>query len=478
MDQCLQIKNRLIEDGVYIHWRISPEPFRINERELTFIESLGAYLHKFYKASNKLYYESVHGRQPSWVSEYLDQGKPQALIEYSRMNRMKGLLPAVIRPDIILTEDGMVATELDSVPGGIGITGSLARAYSFTTKSDIAGGRDGMTEGFLNMLKSAAHNSEPVIAIVVSQESKDYKPEMEWMAGSIRKYGGRVYTIRPEEIMFTEEGLFLNENPPVPPLEKGGKGGFERGFSGERGRRHRIDVLYRFFELFDLKNVPKVELIMYSAKKREVAVTPPFKHFLEEKLLYALFHHPGLKKYWLNELGEETFTLLANLFPATWILDPGEMPPYGVIPGLEVGGMPVTKWSDLKDTTQAEREFVIKPSGFSELAWGSRGVVAGHDISQKVWGDTIEKALMDFNKNPRILQEYHRGRHVEVSYMDESSHEMNKMPGRVRLCPYYFVEGPLDKEDVRLRGIMATICPLDKKLIHGMEDAVITVAGA
>ena len=455
MDQCLQIKNRLIEDGVYIHWRISPEPFRINERELTFIESLGAYLHKFYKASNKLYYESVHGRQPSWVSEYLDQGKPQALIEYSRMNRMKGLLPAVIRPDIILTEDGMVATELDSVPGGIGITGSLARAYSFTSKSDIAGGRDGMTEGFLNMLKSAAHNSDPVIAIVVSQESKDYKPEMEWMAKVIRDAGFRAWCIRPEDVIFTEGGLFLND--------------------GED--RQRIDILYRFFELFDLKNVSKVELIMYSAKKREVAVTPPFKPFLEEKLLYALFHHPGLKKYWLNELGEETFTLLANLFPATWILDPGEMPPYGVIPGLEVGGMPVTKWSDLKDTTQAEREFVIKPSGFSELAWGSRGVVAGHDISQKVWGDTIEKALMDFNKNPRILQEYHRGRHVEVSYMDESSHEMNKMPGRVRLCPYYFVEGPLDKEDVRLRGIMATICPLDKKLIHGMEDAVITVAG-
>ena len=455
MDQCLQIKTRLIEDGVYIHWRVSPEPFRINERELTFIESLGAYLHKFYKASNKLYYESVHGRQPSWVSEYLDQGKPQALIEYSRMNRMKGLLPAVIRPDIILTEDGMVATELDSVPGGIGITGSLARAYSFTSKSDIAGGRDGMTEGFLNMLKSAAHNSDPVIAIVVSQESKDYKPEMEWMAKVIRDAGFRAWCIRPEDVIFTEGGLFLND--------------------GED--RQRIDILYRFFELFDLKNVSKVELIMYSAKKREVAVTPPFKPFLEEKLLYALFHHPGLKKYWLNELGEETFTLLANLFPATWILDPGEMPPYGVIPGLEVGGMPVTKWSDLKDTTQAEREFVIKPSGFSEFAWGSRGVVAGHDISQEVWGNTIEKALMDFNKNPRILQEYHRGRHVEVSYMDESSHEMNKMPGRVRLCPYYFIEGPHDKEDVRLRGIMATICPLDKKLIHGMEDAVITVAG-
>src|SRR3989304_2174772 len=58
------------------------------------------------------------------------QGKPQSLIEYASMNRMKGLLPGVIRPDIILTESGMVATELDSVPGGIGITGSLNRAYS------------------------------------------------------------------------------------------------------------------------------------------------------------------------------------------------------------------------------------------------------------------------------------------------------------------------------------------------------------
>lgn len=456
MDQCLQIKNRLIEDGVYIHWRISPETFRMSEREQLFLESLGTYLRQFYKASNKLYYESAHGRQPSWVSEYLDQGKPQVLIEYCRMNRMKSLLPAVIRPDIILTEGGMVATELDSVPGGIGITGSLARAYSITAKLDIAGGRDGMIEGFIGMLKSVAHNSDPVIAIVVSQESKDYKPEMGWMAKVIRDAGFRAYCIRPEDVIFTEGGLFLND----------------------RENRHRIDILYRFFELFDLKNVLKAELIMYSAKKREVAVTPPFKPFLEEKLLYALFHHPGLKKYWLNELGEETFTLLENLFPATWILDPREMPPYGIIPGLEVGGRSVAKWSELKDTTQSEREFVIKPSGFSELAWGSRGVVVGHDISQEEWGDTIDKVLMDFNKNPHILQEYHKGRHVEVSYMDESSHEINKMMGRVRLCPYYFVEGPQNKEDVRLRGIMATICPLDKKLIHGMEDAVITVAGA
>ncbi|MBI5096373.1 MAG: hypothetical protein HZB32_01775, partial [Nitrospirae bacterium] len=168
------------------------------------------------------------------------------------MNRVKGLLPGVIRPDILLTPDGMVATELDSVPGGMGITGSLGMAYSALLGEEVAGGGGGMTRGFLNMLRAASHTPDPVIAIVVSEESRDYRSEMEWMARAVREGGGRAFALRPEEVLFTEEGLFFDEE----------------------GRRHKIDVLYRFFELFDLKNIPKTELILYSAKKKGVTVTP------------------------------------------------------------------------------------------------------------------------------------------------------------------------------------------------------------
>jgi hypothetical protein len=42
------------------------------------------------------------------------------------------------------------------------------------------------------------------------------------------------------------------------------------------------------------------------------------------------------------------------------------------------------------------------------------------------------------------------------------------MSGRARLSPYYFVSG----EKTELAGILATICPADKKVIHGMTDAV------
>jgi len=458
VERCLQVRERLVRDGVYLHWRISPVPFSVGKEELAFIESLGTPLYLFYKASNKLYYESIHNRQPEWVSGYLDQGKPQALVEYARMNRMKGLLPGVIRPDILLTPDGMVATELDSVPGGMGITGSLGMAYTSILGEEVAGGGEGMALGFLNMLRAASHTPDPVIAIVISEESRDYRSEMEWMARAVREAGGRAVALRPEEVLFTEEGLFFDEG----------------------GQRHKIDLLYRFFELFDLKNIPKTELILYSAKKKGVTVTPPFKPFLEEKLLYALFHHPRLRRYWVRELGEEVFSILHTIFPVTWIMDPAEMPPYGIIPGLKMGDRPVASWQELTEATQGEREFVIKPSGFSELAWGSRGVVVGHDISQEGWRDTIHKALNDFHKTPYILQEYHKGRHVEVSYLDDNSEslggtELNSVPakGRVRLCPYYFVE----EEGVRLRGILATVCSLEKKLIHGMEEAVMTVVG-
>ena len=41
--------------------------------------------------------------------------------------------------------------------------------------------------------------------------------------------------------------------------------------------------------------------------------------------------------------------------------------------------------------------------------------------------------------------------------------------GRLRLCPYYFmVDG-----QPRLSGALATFCPPDKKIIHGMQDAAL-----
>ena len=221
---------------------------------------------------------------------------------------------------------------------------------------------------------------------------------------------------------------------------------------------------------------------MYAVKKGHLALTPPMKPWLEEKMAFALVHHPALEPFWTHELGADTFELLHRLMPKTWILDPRPVPPHAVIPGLTVDGHSVSDWKVLASLGQKGRRFVIKPSGFSELAWGSRGVSVGHDLPQTEWAAALEAALASFHQVPRILQEFRKGRHVAVSYHDPITDEIVPMPGRVRLSPYYFIAGevgtegasagPPSAKSVELAGILATVCPLDKKLIHGMTEAV------
>jgi hypothetical protein len=45
------------------------------------------------------------------------------------------------------------------------------------------------------------------------------------------------------------------------------------------------------------------------------------------------------------------------------------------------------------------------------------------------------------------------------------------MESRVRLCPYYFVDEKT--QQAHLNGVLATLCPADKKIIHGMKDAAL-----
>jgi hypothetical protein len=134
-----------------------------------------------------------------------------------------------------------------------------------------------------------------------------------------------------------------------------------------------------------------------------------------------------------------------------------------------LGGQAVADWRALAEASQRDRQYVIKPSGFSELAWGSRGVSIGHDLPQAKWKETIEAALAAFPRTPHIVQEFHKGRQFDVSYYDPGAETVVPMPGRARLSPYYFVSG----DRAELAGILATVCSLDKKLIHGMRDAVL-----
>ena len=325
-------------------------------------------------------------------------------------------VPVACRPDLILTDDGFIVAELDTVPGGIGLTHWLNTTYS-PHGHDILGGAGGMLDGFRTALGDDAD-------IVISEEAATYRPEMEYLA---RLSNG---ALRVRDALAPE---------PRP-------------------------TLYRFFELFDLPNIPRVGTIMDAAATGTVTVTPPLKPYLEEKLWFALFWMRPLREFWRRELSERHFLKLQQVIPYTWILDPAPLPQHAVIPGLEIHD-----WSELMHFSQKQRDLILKISGFSELGWGSRSVTLGSDVPQADWQASIAHAIADFPHHPWILQRFHKGRLVKQPYLDPASRTIATLRGRVRLCPYYFL---IDGK-TRLGGALATIAPADKKLLHGMKDAIL-----
>ncbi|MCE5200620.1 MAG: hypothetical protein ABFD54_16270 [Armatimonadota bacterium] len=422
---------------------IAAEPFSLSKEQLTLLNRLGPALVKFYEAVNDLYLRSG----PEWVREYLDAGKGDDLVRHAAMKYQKHTIPGIIRPDILMTPDGFAITELDSVPGGFGRLDCLSQAYE-QEGWELIGSPRGIRDGFAAMLRSVAGKDDPVCAIIVSDESVDYLPEMVYIAGELREIGLSAFTVRPREVTFTEEGLFIDVD----------------------GEKLHVDLVYRFFELFDLLNIPKSELISYAARKKLVVVTPPYKHFLEEKSLLAMIHNESLRDYWALSLGEEDFDLLRRITAPTWVLDPRPVPPHAEISGFRWKDKPVRDWREIVQGTQKERRMIIKPSGFSPLAWGARGVKVGHDMPQEEWAEAVEEALDGFHKLPYVLQPFQETDLFRVTYFGEGCEGPSEMEARVRLCPYYFV---VDGQ-AKLGGVLATACPKDKKLIHGMVDAVMT----
>jgi hypothetical protein len=422
------IRNALPKEGLFADkdWLISPDAFPISEKFARELEQLGHRLSVFQRACNQLYQLSFRGKQPGWIAQYLDAGKPAELVELSRQKIFRDELPDVIRPDLILTEKKYVIAEIDSVPGGIGLTGWLNQTY-FALGQDIIGGNNGMLDGFQQVLPNGGD-------ILVSDESATYRPEMEWLAGRLN----RNRTSNIEQPIANWHVLPAENYQPQP------------------GR-----AVYRFFELFDLPNIPNIDAVLKAASEGQVQVTPPIKPFLEEKMWFALFWLQPLREFWRRELGEKYFLKLREVIPYSWLLDPTPLPQHAVIPRLEIHD-----WREAIKFSQKERDLLLKVSGFSPLGWGSRGVALGADLPHHEWEKRIEHAMINFAAQPVILQQFHKGSLFEHRYYD--GEELRTMKGRVRLCPYYFIEG----DRVKLRGALTTIVPADKKLIHGMKDGI------
>ena len=390
-------------------WHWSDQPLRLEAGDLKFLESLGKKMAAFLRAANRLYQASVDGEAPPWVAAWLDQGKPQEIVRLGREKTLRAAIPRVLRPDLLRTEEGWALTEIDSVPGGVGLTAWMQENYSKIGHAVLGG-----PNGLRNLAEKVLGESGEV---VISREAEDYWPEWSWLVGDSRVKSAENY-------------------------------------------RCGSAPIYRFFEMFDWMGLEGIR----SSWSSDLWMEAPPKAYLEEKLWWALFWMKPLEEYWRKELGEGYFRDFRALVPRAWPLRPMELPPEGVLPELEI-----YRWEELENFSQRARDLVIKVSGFSPLAWGSRGVTVGSDQPKEKWVPTLKNALEEWGRQPRLLQRFARLGTVSHPVCNETTGESEERRWRLRLCPYYLVTG----DKVELHGALATLCPVDKKLIHGMEDAVL-----
>jgi hypothetical protein len=454
-DRVAAIRAAFPKEGLFAEkdWLLSPDAFPIEKKFLAELEQLGHRLFVFQRACNQLYQLSIKGKQPDWVARYLDAGKPKELVEFSRRKEIRDDLPRVIRPDLILTEEGYIIAEIDSVPGGIGLTGWLNQTYS-TFDGEIIGGANGMLDGFRTVLPNGGD-------IVISQEAATYRPEMEWVAARLNQTKlDSASSGNPAVALGVDRGLHPSSQPPgiSDPDYRW------RVVPAENYEPHNGCAVYRFFELFDLPNIPGIENTLRANAEGRITITPPIKPYLEEKMWFALFWLQPLREFWRRELGEKYFIKLQEVIPYSWLLDPTPLPQHAVIPRLEIHD-----WREAAQFSQKDRDLLLKVSGFSPLGWGSRGIALGADLPHADWEKRIDHALATFESSPTIMQRFHKGRLFEHRYWHPESNELRTMKGRVRLCPYFFVE----KNRVKLRGALATIAPADKKFLHGMREAIL-----
>jgi hypothetical protein len=267
-----------------------------------------------------------------------------------------------------------------------------------------------MREGFKSVLREGR--------VLISEEAAMYRPEMEWLVG--------------QENVVSVENYEPDERP-----------------------------AYRFFEAFDYPTLTRFQ----QGWQPGMPLTPPLKPYMEEKLWLALFWSRSLQEFWRQEVGENGQKLLQKIIPYSWVLDPTPLPPHAVIPELGIQA-----WSEMEKFSQKQRDLVLKISGYSPLAWGSKSVYVGSDLSSAEWTEQVRLGLAEFAEHPRILMKFAKGSVVEQEYGEEEDlANVLTLRGRARICPYYFVV----QDKVTLGGVLSTLCPADKKLLHGMRDAVV-----
>ena len=95
---------------------------------------------------------------------------------------------------------------------------------------------------------------------------------------------------------------------------------------GIDGDPQQIDVIYRFWELFEFGQCLDCGVSAEGPARGTAQPDAAHASLQEEKLNLALFHHHILEDYWREALPKASFRILRKVIPKTWVMDTLSLP--------------------------------------------------------------------------------------------------------------------------------------------------------
>ena len=173
--------------------------------------------------------------------------------------------------------------------------------------------------------------------------------------------------------------------------------------------------VYRFFELFDLPNIPNIDArVSADAGRQTSRVRTPIKPYLEEKMWFALFWMQPLREFWRRELGEKYFLKLRggnslHLAARSDTAAATRRHSTAGDPRLAGGGEVQPKRA---------RSSLSKVSGFSPLAGAAAAIALGADLPHARMGEANRERARQRSKRPRFCNSFTREACLSIAIGD------------------------------------------------------------
>lgn len=326
-------------------FRVTKEPLKISRELKKEIIGLGQILCMYLNAVICLY------NADETVRQILDNGKQQRFI---------GNTPhyLFLRPDLIITEQGLKICELETSIFGLGLADILNKSY-------IDSGFDTLVSR--NILK------EYIQSVIPEQGVIAYSKRVKSFRGQISYLANHVFSKQA----FNWQGRMIDEQIPFQ------------------------ENVYRAFYTSDCMTEHAVNCLVNSNSNFIPSLTPQF----EEKAILSFIWDKRYKEFFQRELGKHVYNYLRKIIPPTFIVGQ-EMNFENGLPGN------VANLGEIANLPKGKRQLVIKKS--SDSSWGE-GIKFLHKLSHYNAKEALKIAI---NSNESyIIQEFFEGRKFPLNYI-------------------------------------------------------------